>query len=349
MSRVIEVHHPSTTQARGSIPPPRVEIVDMARGAALVAMIVYHFVWDLGFFGLIDAGVAASPPMRGASHAIASAFLLFAGVSVALAHRGRFEGRRFRSQFVKVALVAAAVTLVTAYALPQAPITFGILHAIALGLLVTAALAKAPFALTGALGLAMIAAPLLFSSPFFDAPGWSWTGLGTMAPTTLDWRPALPWVGVMTLGLALARSPAGQAFLVRAGQAPGESDAPTRGLVWLGRRSLWVYLAHQPILMGLLWAVAQAGQVAPSLGRMAQEKIETSSGFEASFANSFQTSCVTSCTPKAPEAVCASVCACTLEEARASGAVKTALTDPKGFEAKLREATELCLRKQTTP
>ena len=38
---------------------PRIEAIDLARGVALVAMAIYHFTWDLEFFGYVDPGMTA--------------------------------------------------------------------------------------------------------------------------------------------------------------------------------------------------------------------------------------------------------------------------------------------------
>ena len=78
-----------------------------------------------------------------------------------------------------------------------------------------------------------------------------WLGLGTQDPATLDWRPLMPWGGVLLLGLGLARlAPPLPNWRARL--------APLRGLAFAGRHSLAVYLIHQPILIGLLYAALHA-------------------------------------------------------------------------------------------
>jgi uncharacterized membrane protein len=328
MGRVIEISHPKNTAARGAVTPPRLDLIDVARGAALVAMVAYHLVWDFDFFGLVAQGVAASPPMRGFSHAIASAFLLIAGVSVALAHRGKFQGAKFRKQFTKVALAAAAVTLVTAYVMPQAPITFGILHAMALGVLLTGLLAKAPWGATLAVAAAMIAAPLFVHAPVFDAPALQWIGLGSSEPAALDWRPFLPWTGVMVLGLALARSPRGQAFLVRADDFKADEDAISRGLRSVGKRTLPIYLIHQPVLFGALYIVASAMGVAPNFGKD----------------RGFVEACKIECEAKGATAeVCARSCGCIVDALKQKGQWETVLKTLPGADEAAQEAARACM------
>lgn len=331
MARVIEVQHRSSGAARGGFVAPRLALVDVARGAALVAMIVYHLVWDLDYFGLIAGGVASSAPMRGFSHAIASAFLLIAGVSVALAHRGKFNGKAFRKQFIKVALAAAAVTLVTAYAMPQAPITFGILHAMAVGVLLTAALAKAPWGVTALVAAAMIAAPWLFSSPAFNDPLVLWLGLGTVEPAALDWRPVLPWTGVMAAGLALARMTRVQSFLVRSADFDPNADPISRGLDWIGRRTLPIYLIHQPVLFGLLYLVTTLSGAAPQFGE----------------ARGFVDSCRIECQAKAADApdraqICARACDCVVDALKRKGDWTKVLRTQDGAEAAAEAAAREC-------
>ena len=39
---------------------PRIPLIDQLRALALVAMAVYHFTWDLGFFGYIEPDTATT-------------------------------------------------------------------------------------------------------------------------------------------------------------------------------------------------------------------------------------------------------------------------------------------------
>ena len=68
----------------------------------------------------------------------------------------------------------------------------------------------------------------------------------------VDHFPLIPWFGVALLGVALGNwvYPGGQrAFLL-----PDWSGlSVVRGLRFLGRNSLTIYLIHQPILFGLLY------------------------------------------------------------------------------------------------
>ena len=137
-------------------------------------------------------------------------FLALVGVSLALAHR---KGLNQPAFWRRLAIVAGAAALVTAGSLvfaPSEPIIFGILHCIAVASLIAGPFVTAPAWANLAIGVAAIAAPWLGRSTFFDPPWLLWLGLGEALPNTLDWRPLLPWAGVVFLGLggsALARRP----------------------------------------------------------------------------------------------------------------------------------------------
>ncbi len=232
---------------------PRVAAIDVARGAALIGMALYHLSWDFAYFHLAPAEFPLTPPMRLFSHGVAGAFLMLAGVSLALAHRGGLRARAFLRRLAIVGGAAALVTLATRLFAPEQTIFFGILHCIAVASLLAAPLLRAPASIALAAGALVIAAPALFASPAFDPPALVWLGLGTMPPQTLDWRPLAPWAGVVFLGLALTRLN----FQRLSASPPWRwrpAGRPGRALAFAGRHSLAIYLVHQPILFGLLFA-----------------------------------------------------------------------------------------------
>ena len=200
--------------------------------------------------------------MRLFSHIVASAFLVLVGVSLALAHRKGLNPRAFWRRFAIVAGAAALVTAGSFVFAPSEPITFGILHCIAIASLLAWPFVKAPAWASLAVGFAAIAAPWLGRSTLFDPPWLLWLGLGEALPNTLDWRPLLPWAGVVFLGLGVARLPGVLERLTSPKRWRARS-APSRAICLGGRHSLPVYLVHQPILIGLLWVLTAWGPLAP--------------------------------------------------------------------------------------
>jgi uncharacterized membrane protein len=305
----------------------RIAAIDVARGASLIGMVVYHLTWDLASFGFIPADAPFSPEMRIFSHVVASAFLALVGVSLALAHPHGLRGRAFARRFALVAGAALLVTAATLFIEPAEPIYFGILHCIAVASLVAAPFVGAPAWMALAAGVVALAAPLAFASESFDAPALIWLGLGTVAPRTLDWRPLLPWAGVVLVGLALGRASLPRLArwrwtLWRPAAIPG------RALGFAGRHSLAIYLVHQPILFALLFALAHLSGVA------ARQERET-----------YVAGCRPACVEAGGDpAVCAKACACIAERAQAAGVSLGAAFGQGGDDerTRLRRIVETC-------
>ncbi len=253
----------SRREAPADGPPKtgRVDAIDCARGLALIAMAAYHLTWDLADFRLVSPTLPFSPPMRLLSHSVASAFLALVGVSLALAHRERVNLPAFWRRF---AIVVGAAALVTAGSLAFAPgqgIWFGILHCIAAASLLALPFVAAPAWASLLAGAAAIALPVFIHSSLFDPSALLWLGLGEALPSTLDWRPLLPWAGVVLTGLGLARLPGVLKRLTSPWRWRAKSG-PAWAISLAGRHSLAVYLVHQPILIGLVAAAASSGLVA---------------------------------------------------------------------------------------
>ena len=90
------------------------------------------------------------------------------------------------------------------------------------------------------------------AAPWLNGKALNWLGLVSRKPFTEDYVPVFPWLGVLWWGLAtgqwmLARWPTGLQRPLPGGLRP---------LAVLGRWSLSYYMLHQPVMMGLLMAVA---------------------------------------------------------------------------------------------
>lgn len=241
-----------------SIPaaPRRIELLDLARGIALVAMASYHLAWDLEFFGYLDAGTTSSGGWRIYARSIAATFIFLAGFSLVLAHGRMIFWPAFLRRFALVAGAALLITLATWFATPDSFIFFGILHHIALASLVGLAFLRLPVLLVIAAAVAAAIAPLYLRSAFFNQPALLWVGLSQALPRSNDYVPLLPWIAAALAGISVARIARSVGVLPRL--ASVSIPLVARPLAFAGRHSLAVYLLHQPLLIAGVWLYAQA-------------------------------------------------------------------------------------------
>jgi uncharacterized membrane protein len=244
------------TDRAGSV---RLDRLDLLRAAAMLWMTAYHAVFDLDHFGLIDQDLYRDPFWTLQRSAIVGLFLFIAGLSQAVAFEQRQSDPRFWRRWSQVAGAALLVTAGSLLMFPRSFITFGVLHGIAVMLLVVRW--SAPWGRwRWPLGAWAMAVPLLAPAAMatwpvlevFNRPGLNWLGFINRLPITEDYVPLLPWLGVMWWGMA-----AGRWVWHHHPRWLGNPGAPAsglkRGLVLLGRWSLLYYLLHQPVMIGLIW------------------------------------------------------------------------------------------------
>jgi uncharacterized membrane protein len=236
----------------------RLPALDLARGLALAAMALYHFSWDLEFFGFADLGVTQHPLWIGFARAIAASFLALVGVGLVFGHAKAFRLRPFLRRLAMIVAAALAITLASILADPDGIIWFGILHCIAVSSVLGLFFLRLPIAVVIGTGMACIAAPHFATSPLFNGLGWVWIGLARDVIPSNDYNPLLPWFGYVLLGIAAARILPPDRWPLR-WRLWQPHAAVARMLCLAGRHSLFVYLVHQPILMGILWSVVQIG------------------------------------------------------------------------------------------
>ncbi len=233
----------------------RFDRLDALRGLAIVWMAAFHFCFDLNYFGFIHQNFHADRLWTVQRACIVTLFMFCVGAGQAVASAQHQPLARFWRRWAQIAGCAVLVSLGSWLMFPNSFISFGVLHGIAVMLIVVRFTASWG-AWRWPLGLAAIALPRLIAHPFFDSRWTNGVGLVTHLPVTEDYAPVFPWLGVVWWGAAAA------AWLLvhRAAVITGPLPRAARPLAVLGRWSLTFYMVHQPVFIGLLWLVANIGR-----------------------------------------------------------------------------------------
>ena len=266
----------------------RFEAVDALRGLAMVWMAIFHFCFDLNQQGYLKQDFHHDPLWTWQRTCILSLFLLCAGAGQAIALQQGQTWARFWRRWLQIAGCAVLVSIGSALMFPTTFIYFGVLHGMAL-MLIVARLSAGLGALLWPLGLLAIAMKPIAAyaistgvwGTFLNDRSFNWLGLVSVLPVTEDYVPIFPWLGMMWWGMAamqwMLRRQTPTADWVpkrsaqvkeEAAQRPGDTEQnalvpglltpqamprPMAHLAVLGRWSLSFYMLHQPILLGALW------------------------------------------------------------------------------------------------
>jgi uncharacterized membrane protein len=236
----------------------RLDRIDVLRAIAMLWMTAYHFWFDLNYHGLVNENFYDDPFWTWQRTAIVSLFLFTAGLSQSVALAQGQSWARFWKRWRQVALAALLVTAGSWLMFPRGIIYFGVLHGIAVMLIVVRLTAGwgAGLWLLGVLAIAAnFAAPWVIATDpallVLNTPWFNWVGFINRIPVTEDYVPLLPWLWAIWWGMAAA-----QWAQANRPQWLGSADAPSQGfkrlLAGLGRWSLTYYLLHQPVMLGLI-------------------------------------------------------------------------------------------------
>lgn len=215
-------------------------------------MVVYHFVFDLYAFGGYDVGAVTGFWARFAD-ATASLFLFLVGVSLAISSRR--GGGGFRRYLLRGLGIFGYGMLLTVVFLVfgMGIVAFGILHLIGVSIVLAYPFLRFRFA-NLVLGVAIFTAGLYLQAG--DPTGSAWLlpfGAVPEGWAMPDYRPLLPWFGVVLIGLFFGNVVYGDGR--RPARLTAAAPVPARPLLPLGRNSLAIYLVHQPVMILLLAAL----------------------------------------------------------------------------------------------
>jgi uncharacterized membrane protein len=276
---------------------PRIALLDVARGVAMIAMTIFHFSWDLEFFGYAPQGMTSEFGWKFFARTIATSFLVMAGMSFTLTHINGMRWHAFWRRFAMVAAGAALISVATCFITPDRFVFFGILHQIAAASLLCILFMRLPALVILCTGVVFWAVPYFFRNELFLEPYFWWTGLAPYEPPTNDYVPIFPWSGYMLAGMGIAKFGIQAGWTNKLRMVRVESTRPGKFLCFLGNHSLIYYILHQPVMMAALYGLTL---------------LTPPAGVDKSVL--FIPQCISGCARKDDEAFCKRFCGCVRQE-----------------------------------
>ena len=227
----------------------RIEWLDFLKGIAVFLMVVFHFFYDLSYFGWIDADVSGPSGWMPFRYLIVTMFVFSMGVSLYLANYRKIDWRGYSHRMLKLLLSSGVITITSILIFPDAWIYFGILH-----FMVFASVAGLIF-----VRYPLLCLPLAVIIFIIHATGvlpfeWPFNYIGHLLHSgrPADFVPIIPWFAVVLIGVFVGSLVSNHAKLlgIGVGQLP-------KSVIWMGRKSLLIYLLHQPILFSILYPIRQ--------------------------------------------------------------------------------------------
>lgn len=241
----------------------RVGFLDEVRGFAILCMVVYHAAYDLVSLFHINIPVFYSPWLNAVRDIFAGVFILISGMV------SRFSRSNIRRGFWCLCL-GLLLTAVTWLVLPAERIIFGILHLLGICMLLFGLLQKwmdripagvgvgafgllfiagygLPHGYIGVLGVPLISLP----ASWYETDWLFWLGLHGESFFSSDYFPLIPWGLLFMAGTYIG------IYLRRKCLPTFFYRTHCRFLAACGRHTLWIYLIHQPVLLGIFWLIGE--------------------------------------------------------------------------------------------
>ncbi|MGB3681447.1 MAG: heparan-alpha-glucosaminide N-acetyltransferase [Rubrobacteraceae bacterium] len=239
---------------------PRFWEVDAVRGVAIIMVALYHLIYDLDNFG--GYGIESTSGFWGFfADVSAFMFVFLVGLSLTLSYSktsavtGESTFGKYALRGLKVFAYGMLITFVF-WAANFGAVIIGILQLIGLSIVLAYPFLRFGIANLFA-GLLVIALGAYIQAQSFVVAGTAGVLLAPLGviPANLfmpDYRPLLPWFGVVLLGVFFGNV----AYLRWRKKRPaGPAPSYTTPLNFLGRHTLFIYLVHQPIIISTLWAL----------------------------------------------------------------------------------------------
>lgn len=225
----------------------RIEILDALRGLAVVLMVVHHFLYDAVEFLNAPEWLFHNPVFDVLQRVFTGLFICLSGIS------SNFSSSNLKRGMFTLA-VAGIVSVVTCAV--NMPILFGVLHLLAVCMIfygLTQKLwCKIPqnVVLITFLILSVIA-EIAVTKLTVDAENLWILGFPDSSFVSYDYFPLLPWFFVFMTGTAIG------CYIKEKRFPHWFYNAKIPVLPAIGRYSLYIYLAHQPVIFLITMLIAK--------------------------------------------------------------------------------------------
>jgi len=233
--------------------------LDVLRGIAIGLMIFLHLLWDLDYFGVVPL----NHELYQIQKIVPLMFFALVGICLAICQQKKKtlspeKQKQFNKHLairgLKICGLGLIITIVSLIFMPDRPVIFGVLHFIGLSIILSIPFLKlkkyniitAGFAAL----LGLVIANFTIENPtvlhlivgIHQVDVWRYT---------IDYFPLFPWFSAVLFGIFLGN------ILYNGNERrfhlPDISNyRPIHALSWIGKHSLAIYLAHQPILAAML-------------------------------------------------------------------------------------------------
>jgi uncharacterized membrane protein len=217
----------------------RAGYLDALRGLAVIWMIIFHTAYDMKMLGMTQWDFSQGF-WFGFPRVIAFTFLFCVGAALNFTHRPQINWKHLRNRSLKLSVAAGVVSLSTYILFPQHWIFFGTLHCILVGSILGALLVNHR-------AVSMILIGVIVTLQYgldFDI---RWVATIIRKPS-MDFIPIYPWFWAILLGILTEP-------LLSKNRHLNQLRPPSL-FKFLGNHSLKIYLLHQPIIYGTLWAIS---------------------------------------------------------------------------------------------
>ncbi len=237
----------------------RIYLIDEIRGISIILVVTYHFFYSAAMVFRFDWATGIFSTLRQWQPLLPITFVLLSGISFNLSKSNV-------KREIKLLLIGIGITIVTVTLLPSESIWFGIIHFIGIANIICGLLEKPIRKIPAFMGALFFGFLFLFTSyvpsgylglyPDFaiKLPDFLYTtdltmplGFHTKAFMSADYNPIIPWIFLFISGICLGK------HIKRLPKILCKQHI--KALAFTGRHTLIIYLAHQPIIIGLLYLI----------------------------------------------------------------------------------------------